>query len=665
MRPFPVIHPRFPRAESLAAALWAVLASASAVLAQPAQPVAQLHIDATDLPRHLLTSTLTIPLTGSIAADLAGHSNRLALWYPKWVPGSHAPGGPVQNLAGLSITNQAGTPIEWVRTPGEICRFDIHLPPGSNELRISMRYITDQPSENSRGLDSFGSEDLGIISPNTVLLCPEAADMTTWSVATTLTLPEGWDAASALARQALDPAAPGQPVGTGPATITYAPTTLELLIDSPIMAGRHHKTYALNDPAATQDSGAQAIPPHRLHVFSEVESAVRIHDDILAHYRAMVTQSSLLFGTHPFDSMDILLATSGVLGRNGLEHLRTTLNVIPLDTLERSDSLRGWDRMLVPHEFVHSWCGKYRRPAGMVTGDLYTPQDTELLWVYEGLTQYLGNVLEIRSGMGTPEEYQWDLMNRIRWDRLQQGRDWRTLADTGAAAHSLRAGSPTWGHLRRSQDYYDEGSLIWMEADAIIRRLTDSQRSLDDFCQVFFRHDAGDPVPKGYDRAEIVRVLNQTAAFDWDTFLRERIETSGQRPVLSLAGELGYTIQFTNQPPTGPRDQRADPLDARDSLGIAVGGDGTISTVLLDSPADAAGLAPRMRIIGVGDHLWSRQRFIEALEASPATGSVTLLMASGDRIITRTIAYEGGPRYMTLVRDTSKPDVLSDILKPR
>lgn len=634
-----------------------------------AQPVAHLDIDATDLPRHLLSGTMTIPLTPALAADAADGS--LGLWYPKWVPGSHAPGGPVENVAGLTITDQQGRAVAWTRTPGELWRLQAQVPAGATELRVAIRYICDQPGDNSRGLDSFGSEDIGIISANTVLLCPEGVDMTAWEVETTLRLPEGWDAATALARldgeQGGDGAGGGGNEGEeGTPVIRYGATTLELLIDSPIMAGRHHKTYLLNDPENPDETGGVRTPPHRLHVFSEVESAVQIHDTVLANYRAMVKQSAIMFGSHPFDSMDILLATSNVLGRNGLEHLRTTLNVIPLGTLDDPSNLRGWDRMLVPHEFVHSWCGKYRRPTGMITGDLHSPQDTELLWVYEGLTQYLGSVLEVRSGMATPEEYVWDLQGRVRWARLQQGRAWRTLADTGAASSSLRGGSATWGHLRRSQDYYDEGSLMWMEADAIIRRLTEGRKSLDDFCREFFRCDpAEDPVPKGYVRQDVVAALNGVVAHDWDAFIRERAEMVRERPVMSVTEELGYTIQFSNTPPGGPRDARMDALDARDSLGMTIGWDGSIGSVLLGTPADEAGLGPRMRIIGVGEHVWSRARFVEALEASAVTGEVRLLMTSGDRIIEKVIKYDGGPRYMTLVRQGGGEDVVGAILRAR
>lgn len=644
---------------------WLLGIAALSPLPAHAQPTAHLDIDATDLPRHLLSGTMTIPLTPALAADAADGS--LGLWYPKWVPGSHAPGGPVENIAGLFITDQQDRPITWTRTPGELWRLEARVPADATELRVTIRYICDQPGDNSRGLDSFGSEDIGIISPNTVLLCPEGIDMTTWMVETTLRLPDEWDAATALER--LDA---GEQRGQGAndvsetPVINYGPTTLELLIDSPIMVGRHHKTYLLNDPENPDETGGVRTPPHRLHVFSEVESAVRIHDAVLANYRAMVKQSAIMFGSHPFDSMDILLATSNVLGRNGLEHLRTTLNVIPLGTLDDPANLRGWDRMLVPHEFVHSWCGKYRRPTGMITGDLHSPQDTELLWLYEGLTQYLGSVLEVRSGMATPEEYAWDLQGRIRWARLQQGRAWRTLADTGAASSSLRGGSATWAHLRRSQDYYDEGSLMWMEADAIIRRLTEGRKSLDDFCRSFFHCDpAEDPIPKGYIRQDVIAALNGVVSYDWDAFIRERAETPRDRAVLSVADELGYTIQFTNTPPSGPRDARLDALDARDSLGLTIGWDGSIGTVLLNTPADEAGLGPRMRIIGVGEHVWSRARFVEALEASAATGHVRLLMTSGDRIIEKVITYDGGPRYMTLVRDAAKPNPLADILKPK
>lgn len=622
----------------------ALLASLVSLTACAQQPRANstLHIDATDLPRLLLHARQTIPLDG----DQRGVE--LPLWYPKWVPGSHAPGGPIQNIAGFSITDQDGDAVRWTRTPGEVYRFLAHVPEGATELNIDFRYITNQSAANSHGLDSFGAADIGLISPNTVLVYPEGMHDGTWTVETTLTLPEDWKAACAL-----DPVEDDE----SEADYTYAPVSIRRLIDTPIMVGRHYKMYELNE------EGVDA-PPHRLHIFSEMESQIEIHPEVLAGYQRMVTQAAHLFGSFPFPSMDILLGTTDQLPRNGLEHLRTTMNIIGLGTLDHPDHLGGWDQMLIPHEYVHAWCGKYRRPDAMATTDFHTPKGTELLWVYEGMTQYMGELLEIRAGLGTLDEYRWELLNRYRGARLGQGRDWRPLADTCSASHILRAGSNSWGDLRRGQDYYYEGALIWMEADAIIRAETEGAKSIEDFCHAFFRADEPTDEPNPYSRADVVTHLNNVAEYDWDTFITERVDNVSGKPLAGVE-RLGYSIQYTNTPPTGPGGAALDPLDARDSLGMSLGGDGSIRSVMLGSPADKAGLAPRMRIMAINDYTWSRQRFADLMATSGSEGQITFTTVSGDRLSEVTIEYDQGPRYMTMVRDESKPDVLAEIMEPR
>ncbi len=600
-----------------------------------------LHIDATDLPRLLLSARQTIPL------DSNQRGTDLALWYPKWVPGSHAPGGPIQNIAGFAVSDQDGNPIRWSRTPGEVYRFIAHVPKAATELNIDFRYITNQSAANSHGLDSFGAADIGLISPNTVLVYPEGMHDGEWMIETTLTLPEDWKAACALEKVESE----------SEADYAYAPISIRMLIDAPIMVGRHYKMYELNE------EGVNA-PPHRLHVFSEMASAVDIHPEVLNGYRRMVTQAARLFGSHPFPSMDILLGTTNQLGRNGLEHLRTTMNIIPLGTLDHPDNLNGWDQMLIPHEYVHAWCGKYRRPDAMATTDFHTPKGTELLWVYEGLTQYLGELLEIRAGLGTLDEYRWSLLTRYRSARLNQGRDWRPLADTCSASHTLRGGSANWGSLRRGQDYYYEGALIWMEADAIIRTESDGSKSIEDFVHAFFRAEEPTDDPNPYSRDDVIAHLNDVVGYDWETFISERVDNVTGKPLAGVE-KLGYSIQYTNEPPTGPNRSRIDPLDARDSLGISLSGDGSIRSVILGSPADKAGLAPRMKIMAIGEYTWSRQRFADLMATSGSEGSITFTIVSGDRLRDVTIEYNGGPRYMTMTRDASRPDILAEIMRAR
>lgn len=620
--------------------------ASSPALAQ--EDVVRIDIDATDLPRLLLYGVVTIPITDSMRNE----SGEIALWYPKWIPGTHGPGGPVQNIAGVIVRDNHGNRVDWKRDPGEVYRILAKPGDGATSLVVEMRYITNQSSANSHGLDTFGSELIGFISANTVVLYPESVKAPEMKVQATLTLPEEWKAASAL-RLADD-----QPGGDANA-IAYRPTTLETFVDSPIMVGRYMKTYDL-----VEKDMKDSVPPHDMHVFSEAESVVEIHDEVHKLYQQMVTQIARLFESHHFERFDILVATSNELARNGLEHLTSTFNVIGQRDFQSPKSIRGWDQMLLPHEYIHSWCGKYRRPAGMATIDFHTPKDTELLWVYEGLTQYLGNVIEIRCGLGTDEEFRWDLVGWIRSARLQQGREWRPLSDTGAASHTLRGGSRNWGRLRRGQDYYMEGALVWMEADAFIRNETDNERSLDDFCQIFFAYHEDQPIPRPFTRSDVVHAMNEVLEHDWDTFFAERIERPQEKFPLGVLDELGYTLQYSNTPPEGPDNARIDELDARDSIGAMFGGDGSVREVILGTPADEAGLGPNMKIVGVDEYVWSKERLVDAIAASAASGELKLMLISGDKYITRIVKYDGGPRYMTLVRNSDKPDRLADILKP-
>lgn len=617
-----------------------------------AQTRSSLDIDATDLPRGLLHATQTFSLEAG--------SGALVLRYPQWVPGSHAPGGPIQNLAGLNAFDQDGGRLAWSRTPGDVYRIEIDTAPTTTSITLDIRYIANQPTANSRGLDSFGSQDMGLISPNTVLFYPEDTADTEFMVETSLTIPESWSAACALDQTQTTAGEPG------PVTLAYAPVTLRRLVDTPILIGRYYKSYSLNE------EGVDA-PRHTLHVISELPGGARPDDEIIAAYTHMVTQAAHMFGSFPFESMDILLGITDQLPRNGLEHLRSTMNILPPSSFEDFDSLKGWDQMLIPHEYVHAWCGKYLRPEAMATTDFHTPKGTELLWVYEGLTTYLAEVLENRAGLFDEGEYEWALRNSLRRHAMQQGRDWRPLSDTCAASHTLRGGSANWGHLRRGQDYYGEGALIWMEADAIIRRLTEGERTLDDFCRRFFHAEGWTDDFKTYTETDVIDTMNAVAEYDWQAFFDARIRGTGGKGPMSLAGELGYAIQYTNEPPKGPDGSEGhDPLDARESLGLSVAGDGTVRTVMLGTPADAAGLGPGMKILGLTittdgvttDHTWSRNRFVEAVESSVATGGLGLLVVSGDTITTRRLTYDQGPRYMTLVRTDEANTTLADILAP-
>ncbi len=604
----------------------------------------QVEIDARDLPRKLLSARLEIPLSGSTDRE-----RTIALWYPKWIPGSHGPGGPIANVAGLRVESTDGKALHWIRSPGEVYRIEVTVPKGYSSLLVWVRYITNQPTTGSMGHDSWGSSKLGVISNNTILLYPEGMDVEHSLVDTTVLLPHSWKACTAL------------PLETeGDSLYRYKPVPLSQFVDSPIMCGAYQRTYSLVEEVNRKS------PSQRLCVFADQESATELNADILKKYQAMVTQTSLLMQAHPFDQFDILLGITDALPPNGLEHSRSTFNILPTSALSSPTRLKGWNRLLVPHEYLHAWCGKYRRPASMITRDFHTPIGTDLLWVYEGLTQYLGELIEARCGLMSQEEFKHRLLVELRNASRQQGRQWRTLADTGAAAHILRGSSESWPTLRRSQDFYMEGMLFWMEADALIRNGTQGQKSLDDFCRAFFQVAAHSEHPKPYRRDDLVDALNSVFKYDWSGLISRRVESTQSEFEAAVAGELGYQFIAQKDPVVVPQStfRSTGGIDLYDSLGLVISNDGTVRNLLLGSPADRARMQPSMKIVGVGDFAWSASRLHEAIQNGLDGTPISLKYLEGDVIRTLQIHYYGGPRMLNLVRTETSADRLADILKP-
>ena len=613
-----------------------------------ARPIS-IEIDARDLPRKLLSATLRIPVEASTQSQV------VALWYPKWVPGSHGPGGPIANVAGLTFTSLDGDVLNWTRTPGEVYRVELQVPPNTTEIEAQIRYIANQPTTNSMGHDTFGGSMVGLISPGTVLLCPEGQNPDESLIQTKLLLPKGWHAAAAMQSKADDVAD----------QVSFAPTSIQNFVDSPIMCGRYHRAFQLDTKEAQV-----ALAPHMLHVFSEYPQSVDLDKSIVECLQRMVAQTAKLTGSQPFDHFDILLAVTDQMPSNGLEHSRSTMNVLPPNSLRSLGSLKGWSRLLIPHEYLHSWCGKYRRPVGMVVNDFHTPMGTDLLWVYEGLTQYLGELVEARCGLMSKDEFCDRVGVELRNAVHQQNRQWRPLVDTGAASHVLRDGSPAWPKLRGSQDYYMEGMLFWLEADAIIRTQTNGQRSLDDFCKAFFA--CTDPAanwmtskPKAFTRQEIVETLNSIAAYDWDGLILRRVESTRESYDPKVAELLGYEFKASAQRPRiSPATFRLPSgIDHYDTLGMMLSGDGSITDIRLNSPADKAKLGPGMKIAAIDDRKWSREVLDDAVQRSASSSAINLLVEEGYLMKPVQLQYFDGPKYLSLSRDESKPDMLEKILK--
>lgn len=428
-------------------ALIGILTTGTACTAQTAAANAlNIDVDARELPRRLLHTRIEMPVK----------PGPNAFWYPKWIPGIHGPKGPVENVAGLQFELPDGTRLDWRRDEEELFRLWCDVPLTADRIVIKLDYICNQPSVNSVGVDSYGAALLGVINWNTCLIYPDAPRCDKIPVNLRLRLPEDWRFASALH---VDQEKDGW--------IAFKTESLEDVIDSPLIAGHHFRTIDISTPD---------FPPVHFHLTSESESALQLDDELIDQYKNLVAEAKAMFTAAPFDEYHLLLTCSDAVRNMGLEHLASSLNGIGERDLLDEKKRKGWAAYLLPHEFVHAWCGKFRRPAGMVTHNFHSPKHTKLLWVYEGLTQYLGEVLTVRSGLLTKDEYLERLASKIGFLMRQTGRQWRPLEDTAVAAHLLRVRSKNWGHLRRGQDYYNEGLLLWMDADALIRRKTDNQK---------------------------------------------------------------------------------------------------------------------------------------------------------------------------------------------
>jgi predicted metalloprotease with PDZ domain len=614
------------------------LGSVPAVLADSG-PTLEIEIDARDLPRRLLHSRIQIPC----------EPGKLKLWYPKWVPGTHGPYGPVQNVGGLRVQTTSGKPLMWLRDEMEPYRIECDVPDGVREITVMLDTICNEAAEHAAGYLSYGNRLVGMINWGTCLIYPEGPPCDEIQVNLSLRLPARWKFATALANN-----------GDNGGLFKFKKLSLTELVDCPLIAGEHLKSIPLS-------TGTD--PPAVLDVVSESPAALEISPRIIELYSRVAREAGALFGNCHYKNFHFLVICSDDLGYLGLEHLTSSINGVGERDLIEDGRRTGWVANLIPHEYVHSWCGKFRRPAGMCTPNFHTPQKTKLLWVYEGLAEYLGEILMVRSGLIDGTAYREGLAATIRSLSHKEGRRWRSLEDTGVVSYMLRAGSPNWGGLRRDQDYYFEGMLIWLEADAIIREKSKGQKSLDDFCRKFLGAGSSTANVLPYELPEIVKDLSELADFDWQPFLEKRVSQPLDALPLEVVSRCGYRIEYSNRAPSEPMGRRnrsgTSGVTALDSIGLAFSSDGTVSDIVPGMTGDKAGFGPGMKVIGVNNKTFSRQRLLDALDRSVTSHKIDFLLVDGEDFRTIALNYSGGPRYLELVRDTSKPDVLAEILKPR
>jgi len=628
------------RMAALSLAMWSVGATYSALGAVPAPldrdypGVLHVSVDASDVERRIVhvNETLTSP------------PDELVLYYPKWIPGQHAPGGPIDRLAGLVI--RAGERVlPWKRDPLDANAFHVAVPAGTASVDIRFDYLSPTshkvaPPEMSRDVMFLEWIQMG--------LYPAGYYARRIPVEASLTLPTGFDFASAL-----------QTAHRDGAHVQFAPTDLETFFDSPVYAGRYARHIDLDPGSAV---------PVRLNAFADRPSVLEIPESELRIHRALVQQADRLFGSRHYGHYDFLLSLSDQIQQIGTEHHQSSENgQDPEYFTDREATIEGRD--LLAHEYTHSWNGKFRRPADLWTPSYDVPMQNSLLWVYEGQTQYWGQVLAARSGLWSHDEMLDELATVAAFYDEQAGRQWRPLVDTTQDEVMNGRRPESWPSWQRFEEYYSEGQLIWLDADTLIRERTGGRQSLDDFARGFFGIHNGEVTPVTYTFEDVVHALNNVLPYDWATFLNERV--SAVAPKAPLDGLLrgGYRLVYDEKenPFLKAADKHRHRLTLSSSVGLVIDADdGTLSEVSWNSPAFQAGLSEGMQIVACDGVAFNEDRFLEALHgAKNSSQPMQWIVRQGDRYQVVAVDYHGGVRYPHLQREPKTVARLDDILKPR
>ncbi|HWL47134.1 MAG TPA: peptidase M61 [Sphingomonadaceae bacterium] len=589
----------------------------------------RLTVDATDTARRIFKVREEIPVV----------PGKLTLLYPQWLPGHHAPRGPIDALAGIRFTAN-GTTIPWRRDTDNVYALHLDIPQGATLLTAEFDYLS--PTRADQGRVTI-TPDMLNLQWNLVSLYPAGYFTRRIPVEATAILPAGWRYGVAL--DPIDPAATGQ--------VRFKAVDFETLVDSPMFAGRNVRQEQLDDDV-------------RLTIVADTPAELAATPEQLAAHRRLVDQAVKLFGTRHYDRYEMLLAISDTLGGIGLEHHRSSENGVPPGYFTKWDESAP-RRNILPHEFTHSWNGKYRRPAGLWTPDYSVPMQPTLLWVYEGQTQYWGYVLQARSGIVSREDTLAAYAMIAALYESRPGRRWRPLVDTTLDPIMAARRPEPWTSWQRSEDYYNEGLLVWLDADMRIRELTGGKRSLDDFARRFFGPVDRDWGVSTYTFDDVVAALNAVAPDDWAGFLHARVDEVAPHAPLGWLEKSGYKLVYTAEPTAfWTASERARKItDLSYSLGFTVDKDDVLSQVIWDSPAFAAGLTIGTKLMGLDGKSFDAAALKAAItEAAASRKPVELLIKEGDAFRTVAIPYYDGLRYPRLERTGSGPAALDRLLAP-
>ncbi|HVP13332.1 MAG TPA: M61 family peptidase [Phycisphaerae bacterium] len=625
--------------------IWAIVlpALAAKALAGPDQsvPMMRLSVNAADAPRRILHARQVLPVT----------PGPLTLVYPKWIPGEHGPTGPINDLVDLKLTagGSASGELPWRRDEADMYAIQCKVPADTKEVVAAFDFLTPSSSGGVFSAGPSTSAKLAVISWNQVVLYPQGKSPRDLQITAELTVPTGWKIATAL------PVAEQHGERT-----TFKPVSLETLVDSPVQCGAYLKDVPV---------GPSNSPPHFLHIACDSPEGLEFDESFKEGMDRLVAEAGAMFGSRHYRSYHWLLTLSDHVAHFGLEHHECSDNRAA-ERLLLDETLRLANVDLLPHEYIHSWNGKYRRPLGMTIKDYQDPERTRLLWVYEGLTDYLDIVLSARSGLCSEDEFLDTLAMYAQYTRNVRGRSWRPLQDTAVSFQLFDTARSDGATRRRSGwDVYVEGALIWLEVDCIIREETRNQRSLDDFCRRFFGGPDGPPTVKIYKFNDVVADLNAVAPYDWPELLDRRVRQTSNAPLVDGIERAGWKLAYDFTPSRMHEVSDREWLEATDlsaSIGILVKDDGTIVDVVPDEAADRAGIGPGMKVVAVNERRFTPEVLRSAIAATAEGNSpLQLLMENADYFHSYPLDYNGGEKYPCLKRNKDKPDLLADIVKPR
>ena len=593
-----------------------------------------ITIDLRDAPRRIYRMHETIPVS----------PGPLTLYYPKWPLPDHAPDGSIANIAGPVITAN-GKPVPWRRDVEDMYTLHLDVPAGADHIDLAFQYLSPGPGV-WYGYEVWSTPHLVDLDPTQVAFYPGGYYARDIPIRPTVVLPAGWQFATAM-----------EVASRSGDAVHFKPMRFNDFIDSPLIAGEYFRRADL--------APGDKVPVH-LNIVGDSAASVQISDAHVAAYRRMVKQLYALFHAHHYDHYDLLLTVSDHVAGTGLEHHQSSFEMTGATFLTDPDAFLA-SATLIPHEFTHSWNGKFRRPADMWTPAFNTPQPSDMVWSYEGLTEYWSAVLAVRSGLLTPAQFRDALASVDARMAHRTGRAWRSLQDTATSAQLLYFNGDYWGNYRRGTDFYPEGELLWLDVDTKIRQLSHNRRSLDDFARRFYSMDNGSYVTRTYTFSDLVGALNQVQPFDWARFLRQRLDVTGAALPEHGIERSGWKVVYTDTP--SDYDQAVSrarhAVDLAYSIGATMSDEGEVGDVQWGGPAYTEGLVPGMKIVAVDGQHFTGDALKDAIRRAKAGHApITLTVSYLDTYQTLAVDYHDGLKYPHLVRERGKPDYLGDIAKP-